>query len=42
MYHITWEAPADDGGYTIDGYDVMWDDYSYGEWFMPIAWVMPD
>jgi len=42
MYHITWEAPADDGGYDIHGYDVMWDDYSYGEWFMPITWVMPE
>jgi len=42
MYHITWEASQDDGGYPISDYTVYWDDYSYGEWFMPIASVWMD
>jgi len=42
MYHITWEASEDDGGYAIEDYTVYWDDYSYGEWFMPIASVWMD
>jgi hypothetical protein len=41
-YHITWEASADDGGYPITDYTVYWDDYSYGDWFMPIGSVWMD
>lgn len=39
-YHLTWEAPADDGGYPIMEYIVYWDDYSDGYWWSPIAWLM--
>jgi hypothetical protein len=41
MYHITWEAPADTFTYDVLEYSVYWDDYSYGEWFMPVAWLGP-
>ena len=40
MYHITWEASADDGGYPIEDYTVFWDDYSAGDWWMPMWTVM--
>lgn len=42
MYHITWEEPMDDGGFEIWEYAIFWDDYSYGEWFMPIMWIGAD